>query len=340
MTPSVVIYQDFLHYGGGLFPNPDLICAGNCQKIRYMLGCDKRSCYPATGNLLIGRQDKLSTSNACGTEGKERYCIISSLDKHSNKKTEKCAMCDATDPAQSHAVAAIVHKMEPAYASRDQQNLTWWQASNGVENVSITLDLEAEFHVTHVIITFKTFRYGRIIMRSELMFLFNRPAAMYIEKSFDWGKTWTIHRYFSADCQLDFPGVTIGVPNYLNETVCQKRYSKITPSTNGEVIYRVLPPNIKVNSPGFDPYSKEVQDLLKTTNLRLTFTRLFTLGDDNLMDNTEDVMEKYYFSINSMVVRGSCSCYGHASECVWEREEHKDIPGMVHGTCKCEHNTK
>ena len=38
----------------------------------------------------------------------------------------------------------------------------------------------------------------------------SRPAAMFIEKSFDWGKTWTIHRYFSADCALDFPEAHIG----------------------------------------------------------------------------------------------------------------------------------
>ncbi len=40
-----------------------------------------------------------------------------------------------------------------------------------------------------------------------------------------------------------------------------------------------------------------------------------------------------------MTVRGSCSCYGHAERCLPEKEEHKDIFGMIHGKCDCTHNT-
>lgn len=40
-----------------------------------------------------------------------------------------------------------------------------------------------------------------------------------------------------------------------------------------------------------------------------------------------------------MVVRGSCSCYGHASRCL-PLPGVEDRPDMVHGRCECTHNTK
>lgn len=49
--------------------------------------------------------------------------------------------------------------------------------------------------------------------------------------------------------------------------------------------------------------------------------------------------EKYYYSIYDMVVRGSCSCYGHASRCL-PLPNVLPRPDMVHGKCECTHNTK
>lgn len=40
-----------------------------------------------------------------------------------------------------------------------------------------------------------------------------------------------------------------------------------------------------------------------------------------------------------MVVRGSCSCYGHASHCLPLNGVVNKID-MVHGQCECTHNTK
>ncbi|XP_072507510.1 laminin subunit beta-2-like isoform X3 [Notamacropus eugenii] len=270
-------------------------------------GCSGGSCYPPTGNLVVGRSQSLHASSTCGLRGPEPYCIVSHL-----QDSEKCFFCDSRGQG-GHRIKNVISLSGP-----DGQR-TWWQAESGVENVSIQLDLEGEFYFTHLIMTFKTFR----------------PAGLLIERSADGGRSWRVYRYFAHNCSGLFPGIPLTPGRKVSDLVCDQRYSNIEPSSQGEVIFKVLDPAIPVE----DPYSPEIQELLRVTNLRVNFSKLHTLGDGPLGGWGHHRGPHYYYALYELVVRGSCLCHGHASECAPAPGAPPSVDGMVHGLCVCQHWT-
>ncbi|CAL8260674.1 unnamed protein product [Gadus morhua 'NCC'] len=111
----------------------------------------------------------------------------------------------------------------------------------------------------------------------------SRPAAMLIERSSDFGRSWRPYRYFAYNCTKTFPAV----------------------------IYKVLDPAIHVK----DPYSLEIQELLRNHHLRINLNQAAHAGGQPAGPPARRACRSTTTPLYELVVRGSCFCYGHASEC-------------------------
>ncbi|NXL99857.1 LAMB4 protein, partial [Tyrannus savana] len=294
------------------------LCSALIRPQHAQHDCDAGSCHPAIGNLLRGRSKQLTASSTCGMNSPQKYCIVGYLEAE-----QKCFLCDSRYPYNpytqhnSHMIENVITTFEP------DRKKKWWQSENGIDHVSIRLDLETLFQFSHLILTFKTFR----------------PAAMLVERSTDFGKTWRVFRYFAHDCAASFPNISSGPAKSVGDIICDSRYSDIEPSTEGEVVLKALDPSFEIENP-YVPY---IQELITLTNLRINFTKLHTLGDALLGRGHSDPLEKYYYAIYEMVVQGSCFCNGHASQCDSVQNLRGDVfhqSGMVQGRCICHHNTE
>uniref|UniRef100_A0A8D0A0R4 Laminin, beta 4 n=1 Tax=Sander lucioperca TaxID=283035 RepID=A0A8D0A0R4_SANLU len=279
--------------------------------------CPGGSCNPQLGDLMVGRAAQLSASSTCGLDGPENYCIIGYLEEE-----RKCFTCDSQLPynrysnPNSHRIENVIMTFDP------KRKMKWWQSENGVHEVSVQLDLETMFQFSHLVLNFKSFR----------------PAAMLVERSKDFGQSWKVFRYFAEDCLLHFPSVSNQPADRVDDVVCDSRYSSSDPSTDGEVVLKALDPVFEIEN----PYAPHIQDLITLTNIRVNFTHLFTLGDTLLGRRRRNPQDKYYYALYNMVVRGSCFCHGHASQCTPVDGGRGDVftkTAMVQGRCVCQHNT-
>ena len=80
----------------------------------------------------------------------------------------------------------------------------------------IRLDLETQFCLSHVVLVFRS----------------PRPAAMAIERSADFGKTWEALKLFANNCSTEF-----GLSDDFRQpgSLCTSRYTSATPCSGGEV---------------------------------------------------------------------------------------------------------
>ncbi|XP_051269986.1 netrin-4 isoform X1 [Dicentrarchus labrax] len=272
--------------------------------------CVDHACSPPIGNLASGRT-LLTLSSCCGNSP----CHHSPVNPH---------LC----PEDTHPSARMT---DDPFLHPD----TWWASGAGTAmQDEIRLDLETHFCLSHVVLVFRS----------------PRPAAMVIERSADFGKTWEALKLFAYNCTVEF-----GLLDDFTQpgSLCTSRYSSATPCSKGEVILRTLDPS---SAKTLDPYSPEVLARLTLTNLRIRLLKAQscpaplnppaehtspTASSLTSTPTTESPASAPY-AIYTLLARGTCLCHGHAEHCVPHNSSHQDTrqdSNKVPGRCLCTHHT-
>lgn len=100
--------------------------------------CQRGGCFPATGDLLVGRENKLSATSSCGLHGKSEYCILSFLDKEA-----KCFECESTKKVDEKPDGYKRSHLPKYMVTREPSKRLegWWQSENGKQNVTIQVNI-------------------------------------------------------------------------------------------------------------------------------------------------------------------------------------------------------
>ncbi|RWS20213.1 laminin subunit beta-2-like protein [Leptotrombidium deliense] len=208
------------------------------------------------------------------------------------------------------------HMLHTVIKDDENANDFWWQSESLAQNVSLRLDLETFFQVTKIKIVFKWFL----------------PKAMVIEKSMDFGKTWTPVKYIANDCSKSFKYFRAFQQGNRNE-LCKAIFYELSsqPKSRNDVTFYV------VNSAQLD---EDITELTLATNIRITLTEF----QDLLLSNNSDSETKFFnntqfYAISFVEINGSCYCNGHASRCVANDSITEEVKAMVHPKCECDHHT-
>ncbi|NXG63298.1 LAMB3 protein, partial [Hemiprocne comata] len=263
--------------------------------------CPQGACYPPAGDILLGRAHLLRASSTCGLTKPETYCT-----PH-REWSMKCCRCDSRLPHVYNG-----HRVENVLSSAGHSR--WWQSQNGIEHVSLQLDLDQTFQLSSILLHF----------RSPL------PAAMLLERSTDFGKTWQVYQYLASDCAAAFPHVPWGSPESWQDPRCQALQE--SPVHSGTVKFSIQDLASTITT----SYSQTVDKLGQFTNLRINFTELLHIPRQGYHSPST------FYAVTEMRVLGSCFCHGHADRCASSGDLHGVVTlslQQVPGHCLCQHNT-
>ncbi|XP_032828935.2 netrin-G2-like isoform X6 [Petromyzon marinus] len=301
-------------------------------------GWEYHACQPEATDMTKFAKVRLDPPDiTCGSPP-DHFCTL--------ENPYLCNLCDASTPQLSHP-AELMFDSEPALGSPAyggghggghvgghvgaQGGLsTYWQSVSWRRHpeplrVNITMSWGKTIELTDdVVITFES----------------RRPSAMVLDKSLDYGRTWSAVQYYADDCHELFRREARRALDLTQasatQVICTEEYSRsFVAKQDRTVRFEVLNRTALFAGVGL----RNVASLYARLDGDGELRRFFTLTDlrarllqpatgDTFID--KENLKKYYYAVSNVQVRGRCTCNLHAKECKFEK-------GQL--LCECEHNT-
>lgn len=256
-----------------------------CLPHRVDLRCPRNEpCFPPPINAAKHKSHQLYINSTCGSPS-ETFCV-----------GRDCSyVCDSENDDTKHP---------GTYIQDNYEVLTYWKSANFEEPVSIRFDFENKLLLHQITITFQ----------------FELPSSLYIQRSQDFGKTYTTLAFFAGQC-FDTFGIEESVRYNKLKVLCFainpgpiQRQISFAPRRNDFVSTEIL-------KGGF------VRDYYIASNIRIVLNEFYKPA---AFDRQYANKHKFYFSMRDLDIQASCYCNGMSAQC----DPHD------YGKCICEKNTE
>uniref|UniRef100_A0A3Q2UB89 Netrin G1 n=1 Tax=Fundulus heteroclitus TaxID=8078 RepID=A0A3Q2UB89_FUNHE len=280
------------------------------------LAWDYMACQPEATDMTKYLRVALDPPNITCGDPPETYCALENPYMCNNE-------CDA-------ATEELAHPPELMFDFEGRNPTTFWQSTSWKKypkplQVNITLSWNKTIELTDdIVITFES----------------GRPEQMVLEKSLDYGRTWTPYQFYATDCLDAFTMEPKTVNDLSQRTlldiICTEEYSRGYVWKNDKTVrFEIKDRFALFAGPRLHNMASLYGQLDTTKNLRDFFTitdlriRLLKPATGATMVD-ENNLSRYFYAISDIKVQGRCKCNLHANSCVFDK-------GKL--GCECEHNT-
>ncbi|XP_035491256.1 netrin-G1-like isoform X2 [Scophthalmus maximus] len=280
------------------------------------LAWDYMACQPEATDMTKYLRVALDPPNVTCGDPPETYCALENPYMCNNE-------CDAT-------TEELAHPPELMFDFEGRNPTTFWQSTSWKKypkplQVNITLSWNKTVELTDDIVL--TFESGR-------------PEQMVLEKSLDYGRTWTPYQFYATDCLDAFTmePKTVGdlTQRTLLDIICTEDYSRGYVWKNDKTVRFEIKDRFALFAGprlhnmaslyGQLDTTKNLRDFFTITDLRIKLLKPATGA--TMVD--ENNLSRYFYAISDIKVQGRCKCNLHANSCVFDK-------GKL--GCECEHNT-